>query len=150
MFFFNSRPVRPVRPVRRVLQPSGSGERSVPALPTFRLHFITARQASRDSTVLQSRSGARRNAAPDIPPPFHYGATSPASLHYAATSQAGFYRIAADRARAKKRPPTANNRRSKIKFLASCYSPTLMCAVPSPLELLTTVFGKGTCVSSPL
>ena len=43
-----------------------------------------------------------------------------------------------------------NNRRFQIKFLASCYSPILKCTVPSPLELLTTVFGKGTCVASPL
>ena len=44
------------------------------------------------------RRTRRSNAAPDIPPPFHYGATSPASLHYAATSQSGFYRIVAGRA----------------------------------------------------
>ena len=47
-------------------------------------------------------------------------------------------------------PRCATRQARQKKFLASCYSPTLMCAVPSPLELLTTVFGKGTCVSSPL
>ena len=36
------------------------------------------------------------------------------------------------------------------KFPASCYSPIVKFTVPSPLEPLTTVFGKGTCVSAPL
>ena len=36
------------------------------------------------------------------------------------------------------------------KFPAPCYSPIVNYTVPSPLEPLTTVFGKGTCVSAPL
>ena len=36
------------------------------------------------------------------------------------------------------------------KFPALCYSPTVKFAVPSPLGSLTTVFGKGTCVTTPL
>lgn len=50
----------------------------------------------------------------------------------------------------KKNPEGVRIRRGKVKIPAPCYSPTLWCAVPSPLELLTTVFGKGTCVASPL
>ena len=41
-----------------------------------------------------------------------------------------------------------NVRRVK-KFPALCYSPIVKFTVPSPLEPLTTVFGKGTCVSAP-
>ena len=36
------------------------------------------------------------------------------------------------------------------KFPAPCYSPIVKFTVPSPLEPLTAVFGKGTCVSAPL
>ena len=36
------------------------------------------------------------------------------------------------------------------RFPAPCYSPIVKFTVPSPLEPLTTVFGKGTCVSAPL
>ena len=36
------------------------------------------------------------------------------------------------------------------KIPASCYSPIVKFTVPSPLKPLTTVFGKGTCVSAPL
>ena len=35
------------------------------------------------------------------------------------------------------------------KFPAPCYSPIVKFTVPSPLESLTNVFGKGTCVSTP-
>ena len=35
------------------------------------------------------------------------------------------------------------------KFPAPCYSPIVKFTVPSPLEALTTVFGKGTCVTPP-
>ena len=35
------------------------------------------------------------------------------------------------------------------KFPAPCYSPIVKFTVPSPLEPLTAVFGKGTCVSAP-
>ena len=37
-----------------------------------------------------------------------------------------------------------------IKKAASCYSPTVKTAVPSPLLSLTSVFGMGTGVSSTL
>ena len=39
--------------------------------------------------------------------------------------------------------------RSVKKFPAPCYSPIVKFTVPSPLEALTTVFGKGTCVTPP-
>ena len=39
--------------------------------------------------------------------------------------------------------------RSEKKFPAPCYSPIVKFTVPSPLEALTTVFGKGTCVTPP-
>ena len=41
-------------------------------------------------------------------------------------------------------------RPQKKKIPASCCSPIVKLTVPSPLEPLTTVFGKGTCVSAPL
>ena len=36
------------------------------------------------------------------------------------------------------------------RFPAPCYSPIVDFTVPSPLGSLTTVFGKGTCVATPL
>ena len=42
-----------------------------------------------------------------------------------------------------------SNQLSVKKFPAPCYSPIVKFTVPSPLEALTTVFGKGTCVTPP-
>ena len=52
--------------------------------------------------------------------------------------------------RRKARYGKAKSLRAQKKFPASCYSPIVKYTVPSPLEPLTTVFGKGTCVSAPL
>ena len=52
--------------------------------------------------------------------------------------------------RSKARSGKARSLREQKKFPASCYSPIVKFTVPSPLEPLTTVFGKGTCVSAPL
>ena len=53
-------------------------------------------------------------------------------------------------ARAKKNLKLCAKQLEVKKFPAPCYSPIVKCTVPSPLESLTTVFGKGTCVSAPL
>ena len=52
--------------------------------------------------------------------------------------------------RQKKDGPISANDRSVRKYPASCYSPIVKFTVPSPLGPLTTVFGKGTCVTAPL
>ena len=53
-------------------------------------------------------------------------------------------------ARKKKRADCVrSNQLSVKKFPAPCYSPIVKFTVPSPLEALTTVFGKGTCVTPP-
>ena len=53
-------------------------------------------------------------------------------------------------ARAKKNLKLCAKQLEVKKFPAPCYSPIVNYTVPSPLEPLTTVFGKGTCVSAPL
>ena len=57
---------------------------------------------------------------------------------------------AAAERRAKKSFGRVRNNRSPKRFPAPCYSPIVNCTVPSPLGSLTTVFGKGTCVATPL
>ena len=53
-------------------------------------------------------------------------------------------------ARAKKNLKLCAKQLEVKKFPAPCYSPIVNYTVPSPLEPLTTVFWKGTCVSAPL
>ena len=50
----------------------------------------------------------------------------------------------------KKNSSSANTWVLVNKNPAPCYSPTVKFAVPSPLRSLTTVFGKGTCVTTSL
>ena len=50
----------------------------------------------------------------------------------------------------KKKPPSVCETDGGKKFPAPRYSPIVKFTVPSPLGSLTTVFGKGTCVSTPL
>ena len=50
----------------------------------------------------------------------------------------------------KKNSSSANTWVLVNKYPAPCYSPTVKFAVPSPLRSLTTVFGKGTCVTTSL
>ena len=49
----------------------------------------------------------------------------------------------------KTRARVCETRERVKKFPAPCYSPIVKFTVPSPLEPLTAVFGKGTCVSAP-
>ena len=51
---------------------------------------------------------------------------------------------------AKKKTSKCLVSKSGKKFPAPCYSPTVLPVVPSPLESLTVVFGKGTSVTTPL
>ena len=54
------------------------------------------------------------------------------------------------RTQKKKNSSSANTWVLVNKNPAPCYSPTVKFAVPSPLRSLTTVFGKGTCVTTSL
>ena len=85
----------------------------------------------------------------DIKPPPHSGCHTVAVIHCTTCQHLTVLPTPVGHLGKKNDPISANDWIVK-KFPAPCYSPIVKFTVPSPLEPLTTVFGKGTCVTAPL